>query len=221
MEEHISKVLEITPVTHDVKRFKIEKPGGYRFTPGQATDVSLNLPEWKTELRPFTFTSLNEWDFLEFTIKVYTDHQGVTNMLGKIEKGSELILHEVFGAIHFQGKGIFIAPGAGITPFIAIIRQLYHTKQLKGNRLIYSNKTIEDVILEAEFEKMLGQDFIKIFTRENNTGKGKRIDKDYLKETIGDFNQPFYVCGPDTFVKDITEHLASLGANPQQVVFEK
>jgi ferredoxin-NADP reductase len=222
MEEHISKVFEITPVTHDVKRFKIIKPDGYTFTPGQATDVSLNLPEWKNELRPFTFTSLNEWDFLEFTIKIYNDHAGLTNMLGQIEIGAELILHEVFGVINYQGKGIFIAGGAGITPFIAIFRQLYHTGQLKGNKLIYSNKTAADVILEDELDKMMKPDFIKIFTREKSSGQaGKRIDKTYLRQTISDFNQPFYVCGPDPFVKDITKHLNDLGANPQQLIFEK
>src|SRR5437016_5527193 len=128
MSEHIVKVLKADFITHDVKHFEVEKPAGYTFIPGQATDVSINMPGWKNELRPFTFTGLNEWNYLEFMIKIYTDHNGVTNTLGKVNEGGELILHDVFGAIQYKGKGVFIAGGAGITPFMAIFRSLY----LKG-----------------------------------------------------------------------------------------
>jgi predicted ferric reductase len=30
----------------------------------------------------------------------------------------------MFGAIEYKGEGVFIAGGAGVTPFIAILRQL-------------------------------------------------------------------------------------------------
>ena len=58
MEEHVVKILSIEPVTHDVKHFKIEKPAGYSFIPGQATEVAIHKPGWENERRPFTFTSL-------------------------------------------------------------------------------------------------------------------------------------------------------------------
>lgn len=217
----IVRVLETNYVTHDVKRFVLEKPQGFTFISGQATDVSINLPNWENELRPFTFTSLNEWDFLEFTIKIY-EHEGVTHQLGKINRGSELILHDVFGTIQYQGKGIFIAGGAGITPFISILRNLYKNGEIIGNKLFFSNKTSSDVILEEELSKMLENNFIKIFTREKVAGHiNQRIDKNFLMNYIADFNQHFYVCGPDEFVKDITSYLADLGAPTQTVVFEK
>ena len=69
MEEHIVKILNIEQVTHDVRRFQFEKPAGYTFIPGQATDVSINSPSLKDEKRPFTFTCLNSADYLEFTIR--------------------------------------------------------------------------------------------------------------------------------------------------------
>ena len=100
MSEHIVKVLEAKFITHDVKRFVVEKPEGYDFIPGQATDVSINLPEWKDLLRPFTFTSLRESKNLEFMIKLYFDHEGVTKMLGRINAGDELILHDEIGRAH-------------------------------------------------------------------------------------------------------------------------
>src|SRR5258707_132027 len=147
--EHIVKILETQFITHDVKRFVVERPKDYDFIPGQATDASLNLPEWKNNLHPFTFTSLREWNYLEFMIKIYNDTHGMTEMLGRTNTGAELILHDVFGAIQYKGKGVFIAGGAGITPFVAIFRDLYKTHQLRGNKFIYSNKTSDDVIIET------------------------------------------------------------------------
>ena len=45
MESHIVKVLKAYYVTHDVKCFVVEKPEGYDFIPGQATNVSINRPQ--------------------------------------------------------------------------------------------------------------------------------------------------------------------------------
>jgi predicted ferric reductase len=42
--------------------------------------------------------------------------------LGKLKH--ELIIRDVWGAIEYKGEGVFIAGGAGVTPFIAILRQL-------------------------------------------------------------------------------------------------
>lgn len=77
MSDYKVKILEIKNVTHDVKSLKLEKPVGFSFTPGQAADVSINKPGYVEQKRSFTFTGLNEWDYLEFTIKIYNDHNGV------------------------------------------------------------------------------------------------------------------------------------------------
>lgn len=221
METHTVKILKAFYITHDVKCFVTERPTGYDFNPGQATDVSINLPGWEDKLRPFTFTNLKEQQYLEFMIKIYKDHQGVTNKLGGINAGAELLLHDVFGAIQYMGKGTFIAGGAGITPFISIFRDLYKKQFLFGNRLIYCNKTSEDVIMGEELHRMLKKDFLKIFTRENVIGfMERRIDRNFLIDTIQDFSQHFYVCGPPEFVRNITNQLLDLGAAASTVVFE-
>ena len=223
MTEHIVKILECSYISHDVKRFTVEKPQGFSFIPGQATDVSINHPDWKDKLRPFTFTSLNKWPYLEFISKIYDDHDGVTHQLGKTNAGAELILHDVFGTIQYKGPGTFIAGGAGITPFIAIFRALHKLKKLlPGNTLIFSNKTADDIILGEELTKMLGHAFINVFTRQGVIGfRERRIDRNYLIETIHDFSRHFYVCGPEVFVKEIVELLLSLGASADTVIFEK
>ncbi|MBS1775926.1 MAG: hypothetical protein JSS64_06555 [Bacteroidetes bacterium] len=65
---HVLSIISIKQITHDVRQIRLKKPEGYSFIPGHATDVSINLPDWKDEKRPFTFTSLNEDPYLEFTI---------------------------------------------------------------------------------------------------------------------------------------------------------
>lgn len=222
MENHTVRVLDAQFITHDVKCFKVEKPVGYDFIPGQATEVSINTPEWNDKPRPFTFTSLKEENYLEFMIKIYKEHNGVTNVLGSFNKGDELILHDVWGAIQYKGPGVFIAGGAGITPFVSIFRDLFTKNQLAGNKLIYSNKTAADVILNEELTEMLKDDFIKLFTREKVMGfTNKRIDQKYLIENIADFSQHFYICGPEEFVASISGYLIALGAKVDEVVFEQ
>jgi ferredoxin-NADP reductase len=222
MEEHKVKINRVEWVTHNVRRFRVEKPEGYRFTPGQATEVAIHKEGWKEERRPFTFTSLNEDPELEFTIKIYDNHDGVTNQLGQLKAGDVLLLHDVWGAIHYKGPGVFIAGGAGVTPFIAILRSLDKKGEINGNRLIFSNRTFRDIILREEFQKILGNQFINTLTGEAHKDyDNRRIDKGYLKEKIQDFKQHFYVCGPTSFVEDISEALKQLGALPDSIVFEE
>lgn len=212
MEQHIVTILDISPVTHDVKRFKIRKPQGYTFIPGQATDVAINKPGWNDQLRPFTFTALNDWDHLEFTIKIYDDHDGVTHQLGQLRAGDELIIHDPWGAISYQGEGVFIAGGAGVTPFIAIFRQLREDGKIGGNKLIFSNKTREDIILEPEFRAMLGPNFINTLTDEARPGYDHHyIDEVYLRDKVKNFKQHFYICGPDPMVAALQPIIRKLG----------
>lgn len=220
--EHITKILMIEFVTHNVKRFILEKPENYKFIPGQATDLSINLPRWKSEKRPFTFTSLNNDLVLEFTIKSYPEHNGVTKKLHELNPGDELIINDPLGTINYRGTGTFIAGGAGITPFIAILRQLKKENKIEGNKFIFSNKLQKDIILEKEFKEIFPpEDIILTLTEEkNNAYENKPIDLDFLKEHIANFNQFFYICGPPGFVLSIKKTLESLGANKDILVVE-
>jgi propane monooxygenase reductase subunit len=219
---HTVKIIEITPLTHDVKKFVTEKPEGYDFVPGQATEVAINQENWKDEKRPFTFTSLPEEDNLEFVIKSYRDHDGVTKKMDDLSVNDELLIDDAWGAIQFKGNGIFIAGGAGITPFIPIIKDLGNKGKIQGNKLFFANKTGKDVILEAYWQDLLGEDFISILAEEVVEGHQQgMINMDFLKANIEDFSQAFYICGPQKMVEDINEALTFLGADPDGLVFEK
>ena len=213
------KILNTLYISHNVKRFVLEKPKGFEYTPGQSARISVNLPDWKDQIRPFTFTSLQHWDYLEFIIKIYDDHKGVTSQMGKLNTGDELLLHDVYGTIQYKGPGMFIAGGTGITPFIAIFRALFESGNLRKIALLYSNQTTDDMILHDELTEMLGPAYRNVFTREGVIGfRERRIDRKFLIETIGGFESRFYVCGPKNFTEEICEILISLGANPEYLI---
>ena len=219
---HRVKILEAGYVTHDVRRFRVERPAGYVFVPGQATDVSIDRDGWRGEKRPFTFTGLRQWPDLEFTIKIYSDHDGVTNKLGSLQEGDALLIGDAWGTIEYKGIGTFIAGGAGITPFIAILRDLAERGELKGNRLIFSNRTEADIILRDLWETMPDLDHLFVVTR----GDGEKfpagpVNAAFLRDRVSDFSRHFYVCGPDKMVADINAALIKLGAAPTNLVFER
>lgn len=218
---HTLKILDTHYVTHDVKRFVVEKPKDFAYRTGQATHLSVNLPEWKDKARPFTFTSLNHWPKLEFTIKIYNERKGITHQLGLLIEDDEILMHDVFDTFDYKGPGIFLAGGAGITPFMAIFRALHESKNMRGVSLLYSNKTSKDIIYHDELTKILGPAYKNVFTREGVIGfRERRLDRDFLLETIGDFSQRFYVCGPKGFVTDIKTALIDLGAKQESLILD-
>src|SRR5690606_15369527 len=139
MEQHLVTVKSVEKVTHDVLGIITTKPEGYSFTPGQATEIAINKSGWEEAKRPFTFTNLPEDDHLEFVIKAYPEKKGVTNELLNLKAGDQLLIHDVWGAITYSGEGLFIAGGAGITPFISIFRYLQSNNQVGRNRLLFAN----------------------------------------------------------------------------------
>ena len=221
MEKHIVPIKSIEFITHDVLKILTEKPAHYNFISGQATELSINKPGWISKRNPFTFTGLPENNFLEFNIKTYPEHKGVTNELLKLKAGDELILHDVFGAISYQGQGVFIAGGAGVTPFISIFRFLQSKNLIGDNKLIFANKKKEDIIREQEFKDLLGTNFINILSDEKADGVAYgKITKDFLKLHIGASVKKVYLCGPPPMMDSILEHLSALGIAKKDIIVE-
>lgn len=205
-------------LTHDVMQFTLEKPEDFTFSAGQAVEVTLDDPKFKNDWAPFTLTSLNTDDYLEFTIKMYPEHKGITLALSKLEAGNHFVITAPWDSFKDKGPGVFIAGGTGVTPFIALLRQMKVDGTLEGSKLIFSNKKEEDIFLQQEFSKILGDNFIRVLTREKKRPflYGK-IDADYLKTHISNFDQTFYLCGPGSFAEDIKAHLKALGAKNEVV----
>lgn len=219
--EHRVKISSIEKVTYDVLKYQTEKPQQFEFRPGQATEISINKEGWQNEKRPFTFTCLPEDNYLEFIIKTYPSHKGVTNELLNLKTGDELVLHDVFGTIEYKGEGVFIAGGAGVTPFISIFRHLKLKEETGKNKLIFANKTKSDIILEQEFNEILGDKFINILSDEDAAGYAKGlITEDVLKANIEGTDRIFYLCGPPPMMDSIELQLEALHVDKNSIVKE-
>lgn len=221
MQQHIVRVESSTKINHDVLRIVTEKPEGYDFHPGQASDIAINKTGWQEQKRPFTFTCLPDNIYLEFTIKIYPEKKGVTNELLHLKQNETLILHEVYGAIAYKGEGTFIAGGAGVTPFISIFRDLKSKNLIGTNRLLFANKTRSDIILEKEFSDMLGKEFVNILAEEAVEGFAHgMIDETFLKKNIQNIKDHFYVCGPPGMMDAIIKQLKVLGVEDELIIKE-
>jgi len=212
---HKVKILKIKQLTHNVKSIITEKPESYKFKEGQFIEISINKPLLKNKKRSFSIASINSDLYLEFIIKIYKERNAITKEMDELKEGETLLIESPKGEIEFKGKGTFIAGGTGITPFISIMKQLKEINELKENKLFFSNKTKEDIILKEELDsyKDLEKEYIL-------TKNSKRIDNEFLKNNIKNFNQFFYICGPIRMVGEIQSYLVQLGLNPEFLVLE-
>jgi ferredoxin-NADP reductase len=208
---HRVRILNMARLNHDVIQFRLEKPSGYHFVAGQATELSLEAPQKKGP-NPFTFTALNTAPYLELTIKIYEAHQGLTADLSRLTPGDHVLITDPWDSFINKGPGVFIAGGAGITPFIAILRQMHVEGKVGESRLFFSNKTSADIFLRDELKTILGDRYIDILTRDEGSLSPHHIDEAFIKNNIKAITQPFYVCGPPGFVDTIQQLLIKIGA---------
>jgi len=215
------EIKTIEKITPDVLQIRTNKPKGLEFKPGQATELFIKKENWEEQGRPFTFTSLPDDSDLEFVIKTYTSHDGVTDKLLDLKVGDELLQNEIFGNIYFRGEGTFIAGGAGLTPLIAILRDRQRNGGNETNKLIFANKTSKDIILKDELREMLSDRFINILSNEKTENhEYGRIDQNFLKQHIVNLNQKFYVCGPDPMIESVVSDLKALDVEAENIIVE-
>ena len=77
----ISILKSKSAVTHDTNHYVFSRPDGMTFEPGPAAELAIQKDGWKDKGRPFTFTSMPSDSDLEFVIKTYPDHNGVTEQM--------------------------------------------------------------------------------------------------------------------------------------------
>ena len=220
--KHRVKILDKAAISHDVNRWTVEKPDGYTFVPGQATHLALDLEGYRDADRPFTFSSLPNDPTLEFVIKTYPQRDGVTDKLDDVQPGQYLLLDDAAGGISYRGEGTFIAGGAGVTPFLAIFRQLMAENKMGNNRLLFANKTADDIFLKTELEALLGDNIVHVLSDEDAPFAHRGIiNKAFLQAHCSGFDsQCFYLCGPPGMGEGLREDLMDLGASDEKIIHE-
>ena len=208
---HKVEILNKEWLTHNVIQLKLERPEGFEYKAGQAIEATLDETGFEDKWSPFTMTSLPTQEKLEFTIKVYPEHKGLTLALSKLNKGESFLISDPFDTFQNKGPSVFIAGGTGVTPFIALLRQLEVDDKVGSSRLFFANKKEKDIFMADEFTQMLGKNFVNVLGEEDKEPYlHGLIDKDFLKKHIDDFDQPFYLCGPPGFSDDIAGYLKEL-----------
>ena len=96
-------------------------------------------------------------------------------------------------------------------------------------RLLYSARTLEDVIYRDELTQLAEDDVIDVhftLTREQPEGwqgYGRRIDRELLEDVswAPDERPLTYVCGPTSFVETAASVLVELGHDPARIRTER
>ena len=111
--------------------------------------------------------------------------------------------------------------GAGVTPFIAILKDLKQKGELQGNQLFYSNHEEKDIIYKNNLQTWLGDDLHLTLSEEKHDDFAHgRIDKDYLKKHNLEPTKPVYLCGPPAMMEALESDLYELGVPKSQLVTE-
>lgn len=211
---HKVKIIHKSWLSHDVIQLRLEKPESFEFNAGQAIEATMEDDRFSEIMSPFTLTGLSSDAFLELTFKVYPQREGLTLAISNLQEGETIIITDPWDSYLNKGPGTFIAGGAGITPFVAILRQLKVDGNINDSRLFFSNKTEKDIFLYDELSQILGKNFINILTREKKEGYlHGRIDRDFLRKHIVDGKKPIYICGPDDFMEQIRDMLIEEGVD--------
>lgn len=219
---HRLTLKEKTPVTHDTLHYVFDRPEGFEFTPGQAVLMRPDREGWRDEERPFTMVNAPGSDTLEFVIKAYPGHDGVTVRLAGMDPGDHVLVGDAWGAIRDDGPGTFVAGGAGITPFISILKDRARRGALDGCTLVYSNDTEADIILRDTWDGMEDLRVIYTLTKEDAEGMAHgMIDADFLKRHVGiGAEQRFYICGPKPMEYALSDQLRDEGVPEDRIIRE-
>jgi len=217
---HDLTLRSIEPVTHDTHHLVFDRPDGFEYKPGQGVELSLLKAGWEDEGRPFTPVTLPHEETLEFVIKSYPEHDGVTEQIGKLSPGDKVRIKGPFGAISDEGPGVFIAGGAGVTPMIAILRnRLDENGTLDGSTLVFANKTADDIIWRDKFEAMDGLTTAFVVDSPGADVPQQRLTRDYLRQFVEPETR-CYLCGPPPMMEAVRTALQDIGVGSDQIVEE-
>jgi NAD(P)H-flavin reductase len=216
------RITNIVKETHDVKTFMLEKKG-VNFIPGQYCIVSLaDFEELKDEARPFTFACSPLQNYLQLTIKKM---KLVTVAIHeRLRVGDSLMVRGPYGeALRFDNSVkedlVLIAGGSGITPFRSIIDYIIGRGLQNRVVLLFSNRTVEDIIFRKYLARIDGGRIRVVNTVTDQKPKGwdgetGRISRDMIaKYVIEPENKLYYVCGPPPMIESVKHILVGLGVD--------
>ncbi len=152
------KLSAIEPLTHDTKAFRFDLPeeSAFDFLPGDHVMIHAEI-DGQMHKRPYTPSSTpDDAGFFEICIKRYSNGL-ISSYIHDKKIGEEITIQGPTPGGHFEegmAKRIgMVAGGAGVTPFITIVRTANRRNWDVDMTLLFANRSIDDIILKDEFDK--------------------------------------------------------------------
>jgi ferredoxin-NADP reductase len=201
---------------------------------GQHVDLRLTAEDGYQAQRSYSIASAPEDTPLVLTVERLHDGEVSPYLVDELRPGDELELRGPIGGYFvwdgpFGGPLLLIAGGSGIVPLRAILRHRMAIRSGVEVRLLYSSRSLEDVIYRDELLRADAADGIDVrlaLTREwpkDWSGHRGRITPDALRTmSWPPRERPLaYVCGPSGFVETIAEALVQAGQDPARIRTER
>jgi ferredoxin-NADP reductase len=238
----IGTVTGILHQTDRVASFTIVLPDWRPHRPGQHYDVRLTAPDGYQAQRSYSIASAADRDGeVELGIERIADGEVSPYFHDVLMEGDRVELRGPIGGYFvwepdIGGPLLLVGGGSGVVPLMAMLRARRAAGNVTPTSLLYSSRTIGDVIYRDELARLAAEPqgplVAHTLTREQPSGWDgyrRRVDQAMLEEVAGRIGgiggnggMPLaYVCGPTLLVENVAAALTDLGLAPARVRTER
>jgi len=231
----LGELVELVQETPRVASLYLNVPMWPGHLAGQHVDVRLTAEDGYQAERSYSIASPPEERWVALTVERLDDGEVSPYLVGELKVGDKLELRGPIGG-HFVWRAgdsrpmLLIAGGSGVVPLMAMLRHRSHSAHKPPARLLYSSRTLADIIYREELDRLAAANeglVVKhTLTREKPqgwTGYTRRIDAAMLKDVSwAKADMPaVFVCGPTSFVEAAADLLVAMNYDPMWIKTER
>ena len=218
--------------TPRVRTLELNVPGWADHLAGQHLDVRLTAEDGYQAQRSYSIASA-PGETLALTVERLDDGEVSPYLVDEAREGDGFEVRGPIGGYFVwepddPARVLLVGGGSGVVPLIAMARSRARVGATAPMRLLYSSRSLEDVIYRDELEEFPGEGFdvVHTLTREQPagwTGYSRRIDPELLAEVAWPVeDEPkVFVCGSTRFVDAAADGLVGLGYDPRWIRTER
>jgi ferredoxin-NADP reductase len=224
-------VTSIARETDAVATIELKPPDWPGHRAGQHLDVRLTAEDGYAAERSYSIASA-PGEPLAITVQRLENGEVSPYLTEELRVGDMLELRGPIGGYFVWEPSddsplMLIAGGSGVVPLRSMLRHRLRTGSAVPARLLYSSRTLPDVIYRSELDQY--RDGVRvIWTLTSSqppgwTGYSGRVNAAMLTETAWPATQhPLaFICGPTSFVETVAGDLIELGYPPERVKTER
>jgi len=227
----VATVADVVDETGRVRTIVLDVPDWPGHRAGQHLDIRLTAEDGYRAEREYSIASAPD-EPVAITVERLDDGEVSPYLTGELRPGDGLELRGPVGGYFVWEPGdggplFLVAGGSGVVPLRAILRHRERTGSTVPMRLLYSSRTVEDVIYRAELDEPRdGVEVVHTLTRAQPpgwTGRSGRVDAALLEEISWPAAEhPLaFVCGPTGFVETVAGGLVGLGYEASRIKTER